>query len=122
MQQWLAADTSGLDAALKTPNSSCAHGSTVQLSYGHFQHFLTVDLTISDWLQGQVTCTSGSSVFTADASELDAALKGFQAGECKELNISSTSLIQCGGTLYERQAFLDALVRRILSEEIQVLP
>lgn len=72
-------------------------------------------LTISGWLQGQVTCTSGSSVFTADASELDAALKAFQAGECKELNISSTSLIQCGGTLYERHAFLDALVRRILN-------
>ena len=61
-------------------------------------------------LQGQVTCSSGSSAITADASELDAALEAHQAGRCMEVNTSSTSLIQCGGTLYERDAFLGALV------------
>ena len=37
-------------------------------------------------------------------------MKAFQAGQCTEVNISSTSLVQCGGTLYERDAFFGALV------------
>ena len=37
-------------------------------------------------------------------------MKAFQARQCTEVSISSTSFVQCGGTLYERDAFLGALV------------
>ena len=37
-------------------------------------------------------------------------MEAYQAGRCMEVNTSSTSLIQCAGTLYERDAFLSALV------------